>query len=118
MKVVLQVIGLQIAITLLTALLFFYKSNEAALSALIGGSIGFIPSAIYMFYVRGKKIVTPQHLLLAWHMTGFFKFALILFVATLVLIKGIVIFPLILTYILTLLAYWFVLMLFDSRVKT
>lgn len=116
-----RIIGLQVAISLVIALacLAFYGAN-AAVSAFLGGAIGFVGSFAYAWKIAGPQTrntggtsgtdaaADPKAMMRA-HLVGeALKLALtvILFAAVLILYKGVATLPLLLTFIATLVVYW------------
>jgi ATP synthase protein I len=122
-----RIIGLQVAVSVVIALacLVFYGAN-AAVSAFLGGAIGFLGSLAYAWKIAGSQArntdgtddggraaADPRALMRA-HLVGEVqKLALtvILFVAVLVLYKGVATLPLLLTFIATLVVYWVALLI-------
>jgi ATP synthase protein I len=97
------------------ACLVFYGAN-AAVSAFLGGAIGFVGSFAYAWKIAGpqtrnssgKDAADPKALMRA-HLVGeALKLALtvILFAAVLILYQGVATLPLLLTFIATLVVYW------------
>jgi ATP synthase protein I len=122
-----RIIGLQVAVTLViaAACLALYGAN-VAVSAFLGGAIGFLGSLAYAWKIArsqtrntgstddgGRAAADPRALMRA-HLVGEVqKLALtvILFVAVLVLYKGVATLPLLLTFIATLVVYWVALLI-------
>lgn len=124
-----RIIGLQVGVSAVIALacLVFYGAN-AAVSAFLGGAIGFLGSLAYAWRIAGPKArgtsgtdgargtdaaADPRALMRA-HLVGEAqKLALtvILFVAVLVLYKDVATLPLLLTFIATLVVYWVALLI-------
>jgi len=109
-KTVGSIIGLQIAATLASGLVVGATTKDlgAAVSALWGGSIGFLSAAIYASAMRAPRGSRPSDLLNAQYRAQALKFAvtLALFGATFAFARGVSPLPLFLTYAVTLLAYW------------
>ena len=86
-------------------LLLFDKA--LAISALIGGAIGFIPALIYALKI-GPVGNAPEVLLKAHYFAEFLKImaTMVLFAITFVLFKEINVMAMFLTYIATLAVYW------------
>jgi ATP synthase protein I len=117
-----RIIGLQIAVSVVIAVacLAFYGVN-AAVSAFLGGAIGFVGSFAYAWriarqHVRGTSgagEADPKALMRAHFVGEAQKLALtvILFAAVLVLYKGVATLPLLLTFIATLVVYWVALLI-------
>lgn len=119
MKTVGSIIGLQIAATLASGLVVGATTRDlgAAVSALWGGSIGFLSAAIYASAMRGPRASRPGDLLNAQYRAQALKFAvtLALFGATFAFARGVSPLPLFFTYAVTLLAYWVALLRFDDE---
>lgn len=115
-----RIIGLQVAVSIVIAVacLAFYGVN-AAVSAFLGGAIGFVGSFAYAWriarqHVRGGAGEADPKALMRAHFVGEAqKLALtvILFAAVLVLYKGVATLPLLLTFIATLVVYWVALLI-------
>jgi len=120
-----RIIGLQVAVSVVIALtcLVFYGAN-AAMSAFLGGAIGFLGSLAYAWRIAGPRTrgtgdaadgraADPGALMRA-HLVGEVqKLALtvILFVVVLAFYKGVATLPLLLTFIATLVVYWVALLI-------
>ena len=104
------IIGLQVAVTLAAGLIVWLASGEgeSAVSALWGGSIGFLSALVYVRVVRAARGQGPNELVKAHYVAQALKFAVtvVLFGATFIIAKRIAPLPLFLTYAATLLAYW------------
>jgi ATP synthase protein I len=115
-----RIIGLQVAarVAIALACLALYGAN-AAVSAFLGGAIGFVGSFAYAWKIarlqtRGTDAAADPRALMRAHFVGEAqKLALtvILFVAVLVLYKGVATLPLLLTFIATLVVYWVALLI-------
>lgn len=114
-----RIIGLQVAVSIVIAVacLAFYGVN-AAVSAFLGGAIGFVGSFAYAWriarsHARGAGEADPKALMRAHVVGEAQKLALtvILFAAVLVLYKGVATLPLLLTFIATLVVYWVALLI-------
>jgi len=115
-----RIIGLQVAVSVVIAgaCLVFY-GTDAALSAFLGGAIGFVGSFAYAWKIsrlqtRGTDAAADPRALMRAHFVGEAqKLALtvILFVAVLVLYQGVATLPLLLTFIATLVVYWVALLI-------
>jgi len=109
-----RIIGLQVAASAVIALGCFaiYGAN-AAVSAFLGGAIGFLGSFAYARRIGAPQTSDPKVLLRAHFIGEVQKLALtvILFVAVLVLYKGVATLPLLLTFIATLVVYWIALLI-------
>lgn len=110
MKTVGSIIGIQIATTLASGLVVGATTRDlgATVSALWGGSIGFLSAATYACVMRAPLGSTPSDLLKAQYRAQGLKFVVTLglFGATFAFARGIAPLPLFLTYAATLLAYW------------
>ena len=110
MKTVESIIGLQVAITLVSVLLVWAttKDIQAAMSALWGGSIGFISAFAFARAMRTPAGSQPSDLMRAQYRAQAFKFVVTFagFGATFALAKDVAPLPLFLTYGATLLVYW------------
>lgn len=116
-----RIIGLQVAVSVViaAACLVLYGTN-AAVSAFLGGAIGFLSSLAYAWKIAGPRArggadaaADPKALMRA-HLVGEAqKLALIviLFAAVLVLYQGVATLPLLLTFIATLVVYWVALLI-------
>jgi ATP synthase protein I len=112
-----RIIGLQVAISVVIALacLVFYGAN-AAVSAFLGGAIGFVGSFAYAWKIAGPQTrnssgtdAADPNALMRAHLVGeALKLALtvVLFAAVLILYQGVATLPLLLTFIATLVVYW------------
>lgn len=113
-----RIVGLQVAVSVAIALacLVFYGADAAA-SAFLGGAIGFLGSLVYAWRIAGPQTgdskADPKALMRAHVVGEAQKLALtvILFVAVLVLYKGVATLPLLLTFIATLVVYWVALLI-------
>jgi ATP synthase protein I len=109
-----RIIGLQVAVSGVIALLCLvvYGANAAA-SAFLGGAIGFLGSLAYARRIAARETSDPKVLLRAHFIGEVQKLALtvILFVAVLILYKGVATLPLLLTFIATLVVYWVALLI-------
>jgi ATP synthase protein I len=114
-RAVVGILGLQAAVGLGVAVLFFIAGNGlAAKSALIGGAIAFIPGAFYAVRVIRSRYNSPDRLLRAHYAGEFGKLMLtaLLFGATFAWVREISVLPLFAAYIATLLVYWAALLMF------
>lgn len=104
------IMGLQVAVTLAAGLIVWLVSGkgESAVSAVWGGSIGFLSALVYVRVVRAARGRGPSELVRAHYLAQALKFGvtLALFGATFVIATRIAPLPLFLTYIATLLTYW------------
>jgi ATP synthase protein I len=82
--------------------------KDSAISALWGGSIGFLSASIYARVIQAARGRGPNELVRAHYLAQALKFFVTvgLFGATFVLAKHVAPLPLFLTYAATLLAYW------------
>jgi ATP synthase protein I len=111
---ILKIIGLQVIISAVAAVLAFLLAGAlAARSVFLGGAIGFIPSAAYGVLVLRKPFGTPQGLLQRQYLGEFSKLVLTLalFGATFAWVKEISVPLLFAGYALTLAVYWAALLL-------
>lgn len=111
------IIGLQIAIGIVVAVLFLLLGNGiAAKSALIGGAIAFLPGAFYAMRIILSRHSSPDRLLRAHYAGEFGKLGLtvLLFGATFAWMKEVSVLPLFAAYVATLLAYWAALLMFPK----
>jgi len=105
----LYVVALQLLITVAIALvLMVSKGGETAVSAFLGGAIGFVPAWIYVRKMVSAKGGDPQTLLRAQYKAEFYKFAAtaLLFALTFVLFRDVSALALFMTYLATLAVYW------------
>jgi ATP synthase protein I len=104
------IIGLQVAVTLAAGLIVWLASGEgrSAVSALWGGSIGFLSALVYARVIQSARGQGPNELVRAHYVAQALKFAVTvtLFGTTFVVAKHVAPLPLFLTYASTLLAYW------------
>ncbi len=104
------IISLQVAVTLAGGLIAWLVSGngESAVSAVWGGSIGFLSALVYVRVVRAARGRDPSELLRAHYLAQALKFGvtIALFGATFVIARRVAPLPLFLTYIATLLTYW------------
>jgi ATP synthase protein I len=109
-----RIIGLQVAVSAAIALLCLavYGAN-AAVSAFLGGAIGFLGSLAYARRIAAPQTSDPKVLLRAHFVGEVQKLALtvILFAAVLILYKGVATLPMLLTFIATLVVYWVALLM-------
>lgn len=107
-----RVIYAQIAVTVLGALLAaIWGGKWAAASASAGGAIGFVPSFVYAMTVRAAAGAALEKQWRAGYVAEFLKIVvtLALFAATFIGFAELRFWPLFLTYLGTLGAYWLVL---------
>lgn len=111
-----RIIGAQVAVSVVIALLLLaLKGATIALSAFIGGAIGFITSLVYARRMTVPPGSDPKVLLRAHFAAEFYKLGatVALFAAAFLLFKSVAALPLFLTYAATLLVYW-VALIFDN----
>ncbi|MGA2552093.1 MAG: ATP synthase subunit I [Burkholderiaceae bacterium] len=109
-----RIIGAQIAVSLvIAALLYGVKGRTAALSAVIGGAIAFIPAILYASRMVAVAGTDPRRLLRAQYRAEAYKTAgtLALFAATFILYRSVSAPWLFLTYVAALLIYWVALLI-------
>lgn len=108
-EIVRKVVILQLCIAsgagLIAAL---YGGLVSAWSALVGGGLGVVPTLVYWLAVRLVASTTPARVVGIHLVAEFLKIAttMALFVLAIVFLNGIRFFPLIVTFCLTLSAYW------------
>lgn len=104
------IISLQVAVTLAAGLIVWLVSGEgeSAVSAVWGGSIGFLSALVYVRVVRAARGRGPSELVRAHYLAQALKFGVTvaLFGVTFVIARRVAPLPLFLTYIATLLTYW------------
>jgi len=108
------VIGLQVGVTALAAVVVWgLAGGTAAGSALLGGAIGVIPTALHAFLVARRRFGTPTSLLRTHLIGEASKLALmaILFAVVLSHLRWVAALPLLLTFIATLFCHWFALLI-------
>jgi F0F1-type ATP synthase assembly protein I len=88
--------------------LFFWKGFMVAVSAFLGGAIGFVPAWIYVRRMIVAPGGRPQDLLRAQYKAEFYKFAAtaLMFALTFALFRDVSALFLFLTYFATLAVYW------------
>lgn len=107
MKTICRIIGLQIAITIFLALSWLiWRDGRAAVSATIGGAIGFVPGAVYALTIMRPG--SPERMLRAQYAGEFRKLLLtvLMFAATFAWVNDISVIAVLSTYVATLSAYW------------
>jgi ATP synthase protein I len=108
------VIGLQIGVTALVAGVFWGLAGGAAgKSALLGGAIGVLPTALYALLVARRRFGTPSSLLRTHLIGEASKLALMAVFLAVVLshFRWVATLPLLLTFIATLFSHWFALLI-------
>jgi ATP synthase protein I len=114
-KTIGKLIGLQVLVTAIAALVALVAGGVAAAqSAVLGGAIGVIPGAAYGFLLIKKPFGTPRSMLQRQYLGEFCKLVLtlLMFGASFVWIKELSVLSLFTTYMLTLAVYWAALLLF------
>ena len=120
-RTVRRIIGLQVVVTVLIAVwLLGFRGDSAAVSALLGGSIGFLPGLVYaktMLIVKGNE---PKDLLKAHIRAEACKLlaTVVLFVVVFTVFRDVSALILILTFAATLAAYWAGLLMIETRPKS
>jgi ATP synthase protein I len=108
------VIALQLTATVLGAVAFWALAGRAAAeSALLGGAIGVIPSALYALLVVRRRFGTPRSLLRT-HLVGEagkLALTMVLFAVVLSHFRWVATLPLLLTFIATLFSHWIALLI-------
>lgn len=119
-RTVRHIIWLQVAVTaMIAASLLGFKGTSAAVSAFLGGSIGFMTSLVYaktMVLVKGEG---PGDLLKAHIRAEAYKLitALVLFIAVFTLFRDVSALILILTFAATLAVNWAGLLMIETPPK-
>ncbi len=104
-----RVVALQMAVTAVIALTLLARDDTlAAISALLGGAIGFVPALAYVWSMAATGGGDPQRLLRVQYRSEFYKFAATaaLFGLTFVAFGQVVAPVLFVTYACTLAVYW------------
>jgi F0F1-type ATP synthase assembly protein I len=85
-----------------------------AKSAVLGGAIGTVPSAVYGLLIAGKPFGSPRSMLQRQYLGEACKLVLtlLMFGASFAWVKELSVLPLFATYMLTLAVYWAALLLF------
>lgn len=115
-----QILWLQVAVTvLIAAALLGFKGTSAAVSAFLGGSIGFLSSLVYAITMVMVKGGEPRDQLKAHMRAEAYKLisALVLFIAAFTLFRDVSPLILLLTFAATLVAYWAGLLMIKTRPK-
>lgn len=110
-----RVVALQVLVSVAVSLLALALSGaNAAISALLGGAIGFIPALIYAWRMTAVPGDDPKQLLRAQYRAEFYKFAVtaLMFGLTFILVRDVSALFLFLGYLATLLVYWVALAMF------
>lgn len=109
-----RIIGLQVAVSVVIAVacLGLFGAN-AAVSAFLGGAIGFSGSFAYARKIAVPQTSDPKALLRAHFVGEVLKLGLtvILFAAVFIFYKGVAALPLLLTFMATLAVYWVALLI-------
>jgi len=103
-----RVVRLQVLATVAIALLLLSREGATvAMSAFLGGTIGFVPAWIYVRKMTAAS-GDPQSLLRAQYKAEFYKFAVtaVMFALIFVLFRDVAALYLFLTYFATLAVYW------------
>lgn len=103
-----RVVRLQVLVTVaITLLLLGREGVTVAMSAFLGGAIGFVPAWIYVRKMTAGS-GDPQDLLRAQYKAEFYKFAVtaVMFALTFALFREVAALFLFLTYFATLAVYW------------
>jgi len=109
-----RILLLQLLATALIALpLLPLKGVQAAVSAALGGAIGFVSSLAYALRMRAPKSTEPRDLLKAHMRAEAYKLLTTvgLFAAAFIFLREVSPLPLLLTFIATLAVYWAALLL-------
>lgn len=117
-RAVMQIVGLQLAVAVLAALIFLgWSGTAAATSALIGGAIAVVPGAFYALRVIRSRGASPDRVLRAHYAGEFGKLVLTfaMFAAAFAWMKNVSVLPLFAAYIATLAVYW-VALLMSSKI--
>jgi ATP synthase protein I len=104
----LRVIGMQVGVALLLGLILWATSGRiAAISALLGGAIAFVPASLYALRIQVSS-TDPRVLLKVHFRAEAFKTAgtILLFGATFLWFKNVAAFWLFVSYGVTLSMYW------------
>jgi F0F1-type ATP synthase assembly protein I len=104
-----RVVVLQVGVAVVIALLLNWRKGEtAAVSALLGGAIGFVPAWIYAHKMSAVSGADPQNLLRAQYRAEFYKFAVtaVMFALVFILFREVSALSLFMTYFATLAVYW------------
>lgn len=115
-RVLLCIVGLQVALASLVAVLFLAVDGlSAARSAALGGAIAVVPGAFYAWRVIRSRSVAPGALLRAHYAAELGKLALtfLLFGATFAWAREVSVGALFAAYIATIMVYWAALMIFN-----
>lgn len=120
-RTVRRIIWLQVGVTaLIAASLLGIKGSSAAVSALLGGSVGFLTSLVYAITMVRPDSEEPRDLFRAHIRAEAFKLlaTVILFVAVFTLFKEISALILVLTFAATLLVNWAGLLMIQAPPKS
>ena len=104
-----RVVALQLLVTIAIAFpLLYWKGIMVAVSAFLGGAIGFVPAWIYVRRMTIAPGGKPQDFLRAQYKAEFYKFAVtaLMFALTFALFRDVSPLFLFLTYFATLAVYW------------
>lgn len=103
-----QVVIAQVLVTAAIALaLYVWQGGATALSAALGGAIGFVPAWLYAWQM-GSGSGEPRDLLRAQYKAEFYKFAVtaLMFALTFAWFREVAALYLFMTYLATLAVYW------------
>ncbi len=115
-RVLLSIVGLQVALALLVAVLFLVVDGPvAACSAALGGAIAVVPGAFYAWRLIRSRSACAKALLRVHYTAELGKLALtfVLFGATFAWARGVSAGPLFAAYIAALMVYWAALVIFN-----
>lgn len=110
-----KLIGLQVLVTIAAGLVAYAIGGlVVAKSAVLGGAIGTVPSAVYGLLIAGKPFGSPRSMLQRQYLGEACKLVLtlLMFGASFAWVKELSVLPLFATYMLTLAVYWAALLLF------
>jgi F0F1-type ATP synthase assembly protein I len=100
---------LQVGVTFVVALLLnWWKGDAAAISAMLGGAIGFVPAWIYAHKMSAVGGADPQNILRAQYRAEFYKFAVtaVMFALIFIVFREVSALSLFVAYFATLAMYW------------
>jgi ATP synthase protein I len=104
-----RVVALQLLVSGAIAMpLYYWKGRTVAVSAFLGGAIGFVPAWLYAWKMTAAAGGKAQDLLRAQYKAEFYKFAAtaLMFALTFALFRDVSALYLFLTYCATLAVYW------------
>jgi ATP synthase protein I len=116
-KKVVRIFQIQIAFTILIAIVAVMFSTAAGYSALLGGLLYLLPNAYFAWRVLKQQNLTPRGVLADMYIGEIWKMAIsiILFAMVFILVQTVSPFPLFLTYILLQILNWYLQMKVDYR---